>query len=78
MRPYHKTKKTEKFMPFLRSTGIPVMNWHPSSPELNPIENLWAIIKARRQKKYCFPMKKNDLIEQIFIVWERNSAESYL
>ena len=36
---------------------------------MNPIENLWAIIKARRKKKYGVPTSKNELIEQIFDIW---------
>jgi hypothetical protein len=27
--------------------------------------------KARRQKKFGFPKTKNDLIEQIFAVWDQ-------
>ena len=64
--PCHKTKK---IMEFLGAKGVPTLSWPPSSPDLNPIENLWAIIKARRQKKFGFPKTKNDLIEQIFAVW---------
>jgi transposase len=30
----------------LREMGIRVMEWPPYSPNLNPIENLWALIKA--------------------------------
>lgn len=37
---------------------------------MNPIENLWAIIKARRQKKYGTPKSKTELIEQIFDIWD--------
>ena len=36
---------------------------------MNPIENLWAIIKAKRQKIYGIPKTKDDLIEQIFDIW---------
>ena len=37
---------------------------------MNPIKNLWAIIKSRRQKKYGVPKTKHDLIEQIFDIWD--------
>jgi hypothetical protein len=36
---------------------------------MNPIENLWAIIKARRKKKYGVPRTKDELIDQIFDIW---------
>lgn len=67
--------KTTKVMEFLRSKGIPTLNWPPSSPDLNPIENLRAIIKKRRQKKYGFPKTKTALIDQIFDIWGNIDAE---
>jgi hypothetical protein len=30
----------------LKEIGIRVMEWPPYSPDLNPIKNLWALIKA--------------------------------
>ena len=33
------------------------------------IENLWSIIKKRRQKKFGFVKTKNELIEQVFEIW---------
>jgi transposase len=36
----------------LAEMGIEVMDWPPYSPDLNPIENLWALIKAKIYKIY--------------------------
>lgn len=67
--------KTNKVMNFLRANKIPTIDWPPQSPDLNPIENLWAIIKDRRQKKFGFATTKDDLIEQIFEIWEEIDIE---
>jgi len=34
----------------LQEMGVTVMDWPPYSPDLNPIENLWAIMKAEIYK----------------------------
>ena len=65
--PCHKSKQV---LDFFRRNGIKTMGWPPQSPDMNPIENLWAIIKKRRQKKFGIPATKSDLIAQVFQIWE--------
>jgi len=64
--PCHKARNV---MDYFAENNIETLNWPPQSPDMNPIENLWAIIKAKRQKKYGVPNTKQDLIDQIFDIW---------
>lgn len=60
---------------FMQERELETMSWPPQSPDMNPIENLWAIIKARRKKKYGVPTNKSSLIDQIFDIWDSVTPE---
>ena len=42
--PTHKAHQTQRW---LQDNGVTVLDWPANSPDLAPIENLWAVIKRR-------------------------------
>ena len=60
----------EKTRAFLAETGITVLPWPPQSPDVNPIENIWAWIKQECAWRYpMFPRNCDELIDQVFEIW---------
>jgi transposase len=45
--PSHASKATEEFLARKGFAGKRLMTWRPSSPDLNPIENLWSVLKSK-------------------------------
>jgi transposase len=63
--PKHTSRKAKTWF---RENNVDVMEWPAQSPDLNPIENLWGIVKKTiGTKKY---KNKNDLWDAIRSAWE--------
>lgn len=46
--PCHTAKKTKKWLEeFKKTSKVDTMEWPPTSPDMNPIENIWEIIDQR-------------------------------
>lgn len=72
--PKHQSKFTKKWK---QNQGLRyIENWPPHSPDLNPIENLWAILKVRtgRRKPSTVEDSKQYLLEE----WRRLEADDEL
>ena len=45
--------------------------WPSNSPDLNPIENLWHVLRSNIRKRRVQPKNKNDLIVALQEEWEK-------
>lgn len=56
---------------WIQQKGIDVLDWPPYSPDLNPIENLWADLKRRVEKRNAKNLK--ELKEHVENEWKKTS-----
>jgi hypothetical protein len=61
--------KANMIMEFLAQKDIETLDWPPQSPDLNPIENVWAWVKSYHIKNYPIPTTKAMLIANILEIW---------
>ena len=54
-------------MRFLNDNNVVLIVWPPNSPDLNPIENIWGIIKAKLRYLDCSTRAK--LIAHVKRLW---------
>lgn len=58
---------------WLESNGINVLKWCSNSPDLNPIENIWAIMKKELKKQH--PTTIDALKRHITQIWAQITTE---
>ena len=59
--------RTKEIINWHETNNIKKIQWPGNSPDLNPIENLWAILKAKLKKKRN--LNQRELISNIVKVW---------
>lgn len=70
--PKHKAKIT---MNWLRNRGITCMDWPAQSPDINPIENLWNILKKKIIVRNQTPQNLEQLWVAVNEEWSKISPE---
>lgn len=71
--PAHSAKRTLKFF---EDNNITLHPHPPQSPDLNPIENIWAILKQKLYSDFPTPTSKMVLIEYVFRIWNEIPMET--
>ena len=55
---------------YLTENGVDVLPWPAQSPDLNPIENVWSIMKRRLRALHTYPSNRDALFAQLCKIWD--------
>jgi hypothetical protein len=70
--PKHKARSVQEW---LNEQPFDVLEWPPQSPDLNPIEHLWALLKRRLNQYKTPPSGMLELWVRIEAEWEKISTD---
>lgn len=71
--PKHTSKHTKRH---LKDCNIQVLDWPSFSPDLNPIENLWSIVKRRLAAFDTAPGSIAELFDRVTQIWNNIDPET--
>ncbi|KAG1157973.1 hypothetical protein G6F36_014198 [Rhizopus arrhizus] len=54
---------------YFQKQSYTVLQWPAQSPDLNPIENMWSLLKRRLNDYETAPKGMNELYERVTKVW---------
>lgn len=64
--PKHSSKQVQEY---LQQQDYDVMDWPSQSPDLNPIEHMWALLKRKLNDYPTAPKGINELFERVTDIW---------
>ena len=62
--------------PFLADAGIAVMDWPAKSPNINPVENVWALLGDKVKKRDNSPRNLEELTVALQEGWQAISQRT--
>jgi transposase len=66
--PIHTAKIVQEWF---KNNKIPILDWPANSPDLNPIENVWKLLKDNVQKREVFPKNVVELKTALEEEWAK-------
>ena len=71
-----KTHRSKEVLKWHSNNNIQKIDWPGNSPDLNPIENLWAYIKNKIKRRVI--TNERNLITNLIRIWHHEIPDNYL